>query len=68
MDPDDRVPDIRGPAKLFLWPTLHLWEFQKPTVAAVHGYCVGGGTYFALLNDIVVAAEELKRVLCVTSQ
>jgi enoyl-CoA hydratase/carnithine racemase len=47
-----------GPAKLFLWPTLHLWEFQKPTVAAVHGYCVGGGTYFALLNDIVVAAED----------
>jgi enoyl-CoA hydratase len=47
-----------GPATLFLWPMLHLWEFQKPTVAAVHGYCVGGGTYFALLNDIVVAAED----------
>ena len=41
-----------------MWPVLHLWEFQKPTVAAVHGYCVGGGTYFALLNDIVVAAED----------
>jgi enoyl-CoA hydratase/carnithine racemase len=27
-------------------------------VAAVHGYCVGGGTYFALLNDIVVASED----------
>lgn len=47
-----------GPATLFLWPVLHLWEFQKPTVAAVHGYCVGGGTYFALLNDVVVAAED----------
>jgi enoyl-CoA hydratase len=47
-----------GPAELFLWPMLHLWEFQKPTVAAVHGYCVGGGTYFALLNDIVVASED----------
>ncbi len=47
-----------GPATLFLWPVLHLWEFQKPTVAAVHGYCVGGGTYFALLNDIVVAADD----------
>jgi enoyl-CoA hydratase len=47
-----------GPATLFLWPVLHLWEFQKPTVAAVHGYCVGGGTYFALLNDIVVASED----------
>jgi enoyl-CoA hydratase/carnithine racemase len=47
-----------GPATLFVWPVLHLWEFQKPTVAAVHGYCLGGGTYFALLNDIVVAAED----------
>jgi enoyl-CoA hydratase/carnithine racemase len=47
-----------GPATLFLWPVLHLWEFQKPTVSAVHGFCVGGGTYFALLNDIVVASED----------
>ena len=37
---------------------LHLWEFPKPTVAAVHGYCLGGGTYFALLHDIVVASED----------
>jgi enoyl-CoA hydratase len=47
-----------GPATLFMWPVLHLWEFQKPTVAAVHGYAVGGGSYFALLNDIVVASED----------
>jgi enoyl-CoA hydratase len=47
-----------GPATLFTWPVLHLWEFQKPTISAVHGYCVGGGTYFALLNDIVVASED----------
>ena len=47
-----------GQATLFLWPVLHLWEFQKPTVSAVQGYCVGGGTYFALLNDIVVASDD----------
>ena len=47
-----------GPATLFLWPVLHLWEFRKPTVCAVNGYCVGGGTYFALLNDVVIAAED----------
>ena len=41
-----------------MWPVLHLWEFQKPTISAVQGYCVGGGTYFALLNDIVVASED----------
>ena len=31
-----------GSDTLFLWPALHLWEFPKPTVAAVHGYCLGG--------------------------
>ena len=48
----------KGQADLFLWPVLHLWEFQKPTVSAVHGYAIGGGTYFALLPDIVVASED----------
>ncbi len=48
----------QGQAELFLWPVLHLWEFQKPTVCAVHGYAIGGGSYFALLHDIVVAAEN----------
>ena len=47
-----------GSDTLFLWPVPHLWEFPKPTVAAVHGYCLGGGTYFALLHDIVVASED----------
>lgn len=47
-----------GSDTLFLWPVLHLWEFPKPTVAAVHGYAVGGGTYFALLNDIVIASDD----------
>jgi enoyl-CoA hydratase len=48
----------KGQADLFLWPVLHLWEFQKPTVSAVHGYAIGGGTYFALIPDIVVAADD----------
>ena len=47
-----------GQAKLFTWPVLHLWEFRKPTISAVQGYCIGGGTYFALLNDIVIASED----------
>jgi enoyl-CoA hydratase len=48
----------KGQADLFLWPVLHLWEFQKPTVAAVHGYCLGAGTYFACIPDIVIAADD----------
>jgi enoyl-CoA hydratase len=37
---------------------LNLWEFSKPTIAQVHGYCVGGGTHYGLTTDIVIAAED----------
>ncbi|WP_197507313.1 enoyl-CoA hydratase/isomerase family protein, partial [Mycobacterium sp. 852002-50816_SCH5313054-b] len=43
---------------LFVKPILNLWEFSKPTIAAVHGYCVGGGTHYGLTTDIVIAAED----------
>jgi enoyl-CoA hydratase len=48
----------KGQADLFTWPVLHLWEFQKPSISAVHGYAIGGGSYFALIPDIVVAADD----------
>jgi enoyl-CoA hydratase/carnithine racemase len=48
----------KAQSDLFLWPTLRLWEFRKPTIAQVHGYALGGGTYWALLPDITVAADD----------
>jgi enoyl-CoA hydratase/carnithine racemase len=48
----------KAQSDLFLWPTLRLWEFRKPTIAQVHGYALGGGTYWALLPDITVASED----------
>ena len=47
-----------GSRKLFLWPTLRLFEFPKPMIAQVHGYALGGGTYWALLPDITIAADD----------
>ena len=35
---------------LFVKPILNLWEFSKPTIAQVHGYCVGGGTHYGLAH------------------
>jgi enoyl-CoA hydratase/carnithine racemase len=47
-----------GSRKLFLWPTLRFFEFPKPMIAQVHGYALGGGTYWALLPDITIASDD----------
>lgn len=47
-----------GSKRLFLWPTLRFFEFPKPMIAQVHGYVLGGGTYWALLPDITIASED----------
>jgi enoyl-CoA hydratase len=48
----------KGQNDLFVKPVLNLWEFSKPTIAQVHGYCVGGGTHYGLTTDIVIAADD----------
>jgi enoyl-CoA hydratase len=47
-----------GSRDLFLWPTLKFFEFPKPMIAQVHGYCIGGGTYWAYLPDITIASDD----------
>jgi enoyl-CoA hydratase/carnithine racemase len=47
-----------GSRRLFLWPTLRFYEFPKPMIAQVRGYCLGGGTYWAYLPDITIASED----------
>jgi enoyl-CoA hydratase len=38
---------------LELWDELH--TFKKPIVAAVSGYCLGGGAELAMVCDMIVA-------------
>jgi len=44
---DGPVPNFMG-----------LWSSPKPTIAQVHGWCVGGGSDMALSADLVIAAED----------
>jgi enoyl-CoA hydratase len=37
---------------------MAIWRTPKPVIAQVHGYCVGGGSDFALCADLVVASED----------
>lgn len=39
-----------------LW--LRVWEFPKPVVAQVHGYCVAGATMLAICADITMVAQD----------
>jgi enoyl-CoA hydratase len=39
---------------------LRFWDSPKPTVAAVHGYCLGSSLELALACDITVAAENCR--------
>jgi len=39
---------------------MALWRSPKPVVAQVHGFCVGGGTDFALCSDLIVCSEDCR--------
>src|SRR5215211_1348053 len=37
---------------------MSIWHCPKPVIAQVHGWCVGGGSDFALCADLVIASED----------
>jgi enoyl-CoA hydratase len=43
-----------GPTHKF----MSIWRSPKPVIAQVHGWCVGGGSDFALCADLVIASED----------
>jgi enoyl-CoA hydratase len=52
----DSVDDLRMMGR-FVDTYLKLWYAKKPTIAAVQGWCVGGGTDMVLCADIIIAGE-----------
>ncbi|MQA61668.1 MAG: crotonase/enoyl-CoA hydratase family protein [Actinophytocola sp.] len=59
----DRVWDSAMDMRLmttFVDTYLKLWYATKPTIAAVQGWCIGGGTDMVLCADMVIAGEGAK--------
>jgi enoyl-CoA hydratase len=52
----DSVSDYRMISR-FVDTYMKLWYASKPTIAAVQGWCIGGGTDMVLCADLVVAGE-----------
>lgn len=42
------------------WTVGHLLQMAKPSIAAVHGTCAGGGLAYALECDIRIAADDTR--------
>jgi enoyl-CoA hydratase len=53
----DPMADYRMMSR-FVGAYMRLWRSPKPVVAQVHGFCVGGGTDFALCSDQIVCADD----------
>lgn len=54
-------PSIRKDTEGEMWITNTwnaVWNSAKPIIAQVHGYCLAGGTDFALNCDIIICAED----------
>lgn len=50
--------DRRETNRLGMWFQRNLWEFSKPTILQLHGYCYAGAGYFLSVTDLVVAADD----------
>src|SRR3954454_17287389 len=58
-EPWDPIVDYQTMTR-YVSSYMSLWRSPKPVIAQVHGFCVGGGTDFALCSDLIVCAEDCR--------
>lgn len=39
---------------------MSIWRCSKPVIAQVHGWCMGGGSEYALCADLVIASDDAR--------
>ena len=56
-DEGDKEARLRADLRRDFDAVMRFWEFPKPVICAVHGYCLGYAMEIAAACDIVIAAE-----------
>jgi enoyl-CoA hydratase/carnithine racemase len=59
-DPGKDFAAATAPALSPTQKLMSVWRAPKPVIAQVHGWCVGGGSDFALCADLVIASEDAR--------
>ena len=59
-DPGEDIHFVTNHYLSYIPVFMGLWRGLKPTIAKVHGYCVGGGSELALCADLVVASDDAR--------
>ena len=59
-DPGKDFVAATAPALAPTQKLMSIWRAPKPVIAQVHGWCVGGGSDFALCADLVIASEDAR--------
>lgn len=59
-DPGKDFVNATAPAMAPTQKLMSIWRSPKPVIAQVHGWCVGGGSDFALCADLVIASEDAR--------
>jgi methylglutaconyl-CoA hydratase len=57
---NQRPDDQRADAEATMWMMRRLYELNKPTIAAVNGPAIAGGTGLATLCDFTLAAPQAR--------
>jgi len=57
-DPGKDFVFTTAPATAPTQKFMSFWRSPKPVIAQIHGYCVGGGSDYALCADLVIASDD----------